>query len=137
MDDTEVLVIGAGLAGLRCADVLAAAGRDVLIWEAKSAVGGHGLPEVIFLVLIDGPGPGVPPGPQADATPPPQAPPTATAPAPKQPSSSSPPPTSESRSGRRLLGAVAALGDQPERLTVVEGTLEATLNAVAAFSGRH
>ncbi len=32
---------------------------------------------------------------------------------------------------------IAALGDQPERLTVVEGTLEATLNAVAAFSGRH
>ncbi|MDP7705102.1 MULTISPECIES: FAD-dependent oxidoreductase [unclassified Mycobacterium] len=41
MDETEVLVIGAGLAGLRCADVLAAAGRDVLIWEAKSAVGGR------------------------------------------------------------------------------------------------
>ena len=32
---------------------------------------------------------------------------------------------------------IAALGDQPERLTVVEGTLEATLDAVAAFSGRH
>ena len=32
---------------------------------------------------------------------------------------------------------IAALGDRPERLTVVEGTLEATLDAVAAFSGRH
>lgn len=41
MDDTEVLVIGAGLAGLRCADVLAAAGRDVLVWEAKGDVGGR------------------------------------------------------------------------------------------------
>lgn len=41
MDEKEVLVIGAGLAGLRCADVLAAAGRDVLIWEAKSTVGGR------------------------------------------------------------------------------------------------
>lgn len=41
MDEVEVLVIGAGLAGLRCADVLAAAGRDVLVWEAKSAVGGR------------------------------------------------------------------------------------------------
>lgn len=41
MDEVEVLVIGAGLAGLRCADVLAAAGRDVLVWEAKNAVGGR------------------------------------------------------------------------------------------------
>ena len=32
---------------------------------------------------------------------------------------------------------IAALGDRPERLTVVEGTLAATLDAVAAFSGRH
>jgi len=41
MDDTEVLVIGAGLAGLRCADVLVSAGRDVLVWEAENAVGGR------------------------------------------------------------------------------------------------
>lgn len=41
MDDTEVLVVGAGLAGLRCADVLAAAGRDVVVWEAEDAVGGR------------------------------------------------------------------------------------------------
>lgn len=41
MDETEVLVIGAGLAGLRCADLLAAAGRDVLVWEAKGEVGGR------------------------------------------------------------------------------------------------
>jgi phytoene dehydrogenase-like protein len=41
MDEIEVLVIGAGLAGLRCADVLAAAGRDVLVWEAKSTIGGR------------------------------------------------------------------------------------------------
>ncbi|WP_205873942.1 FAD-dependent oxidoreductase [Mycobacterium camsae] len=41
MDETEVLVIGAGLAGLRCADVLATAGRDVLVWEAKGQVGGR------------------------------------------------------------------------------------------------
>jgi glycine/D-amino acid oxidase-like deaminating enzyme len=41
MDDTEVLVIGAGLAGLRSADVLASAGRDVLVWEAENAVGGR------------------------------------------------------------------------------------------------
>ena len=41
MDDTEVLVIGAGLAGLRCADVLISAGCDVLVWEAENAVGGR------------------------------------------------------------------------------------------------
>jgi phytoene dehydrogenase-like protein len=32
-DDADVLVIGAGLAGLRCAGVLAAAGRDVQVLE--------------------------------------------------------------------------------------------------------
>lgn len=32
---------------------------------------------------------------------------------------------------------IAALGDQPERLTVIDGTLTAALDAVAAFSGRH
>ncbi|MDT5218988.1 MAG: hypothetical protein QOF15_1093 [Mycobacterium sp.] len=49
MDDTEVLVIGAGLAGLRCADVLVSAGRDVQVWEADNAVGGR-----IRTDLIDG-----------------------------------------------------------------------------------
>ena len=32
---------------------------------------------------------------------------------------------------------IAALGDRPERLRVVDGTTEAALEAVAAFSGRH
>ncbi|MGC2656254.1 MAG: FAD-dependent oxidoreductase [Mycobacterium sp.] len=41
MDDTEVLIVGAGLAGLRCAAVLASAGRDVAVWEAGEAVGGR------------------------------------------------------------------------------------------------
>ena len=41
MNDAEVLVIGAGLAGLRCADVLISAVRDVLVWEAEKAVGGR------------------------------------------------------------------------------------------------
>ncbi|MEY8016154.1 NAD(P)/FAD-dependent oxidoreductase [Mycobacterium servetii] len=40
-DDVEVLVIGAGLAGLRCAGVLAAAGREVRVWEAGDDVGGR------------------------------------------------------------------------------------------------
>ena len=47
MDDTEVVVIGAGLAGLRCAAVLASAGRDVAVWEAGDTVGGRVRTDVI------------------------------------------------------------------------------------------
>lgn len=39
--DCDVLVIGAGLAGLRCAAMLAARGRDVRVWEATGEVGGR------------------------------------------------------------------------------------------------
>jgi predicted NAD/FAD-dependent oxidoreductase len=39
--DVDVLVIGAGLAGLRCAGVLADAGRDVRVWERDDDVGGR------------------------------------------------------------------------------------------------
>ena len=41
MDTTEVIVIGAGIAGLRCALALAEAGRDVVVVEAGSRVGGR------------------------------------------------------------------------------------------------
>ncbi|MCF6378838.1 FAD-dependent oxidoreductase [Nocardioides KLBMP 9356] len=37
----EVVVVGAGLAGLRCAQVLADAGRDVVVLEASDDVGGR------------------------------------------------------------------------------------------------
>lgn len=47
MHDTEVLIVGAGLAGLRCAAVLAAAGRDVAVWEAGETVGGRVRTDVI------------------------------------------------------------------------------------------
>ena len=47
VEDAEILVIGAGLAGLRCASVLAAAGRDVRIWEASDEVGGRIRTDVI------------------------------------------------------------------------------------------
>jgi phytoene dehydrogenase-like protein len=47
VDDTEVLIIGAGLAGLRCAAVLASAGRDVAVWEAGESVGGRVRTDVI------------------------------------------------------------------------------------------
>lgn len=40
-DDCDVLVIGAGLAGLRCASVLAATGHTVTVWEADDGVGGR------------------------------------------------------------------------------------------------
>jgi len=41
VEECEVLVIGAGLAGLRCATELAAAGCDVRVWEAADDVGGR------------------------------------------------------------------------------------------------
>jgi phytoene dehydrogenase-like protein len=46
-DDCDVLVIGAGLAGLRCAAVLAERGRDVTVWEAEDVVGGRVRTDVI------------------------------------------------------------------------------------------
>ena len=41
MEAHDVVVIGAGLAGLRCARRLAEAGREVLVLEAEDAVGGR------------------------------------------------------------------------------------------------
>ncbi|PND58750.1 amine oxidase [Mycobacterium sp. ENV421] len=41
VDDCDVLVIGAGLAGLRCAVVLAERGYEVAVWEAEDQVGGR------------------------------------------------------------------------------------------------
>lgn len=41
MDDRDILIVGAGLAGLRCAAVLVSAGRDVEVWEACETVGGR------------------------------------------------------------------------------------------------
>ncbi len=45
--ECDVLVVGAGLAGLRCASLLAAAGRDVAVWEAGDQVGGRVRTDVI------------------------------------------------------------------------------------------
>jgi phytoene dehydrogenase-like protein len=39
--DTDVIVVGAGLAGLRCATELVAAGHDVVVLEAEADVGGR------------------------------------------------------------------------------------------------
>ncbi|TDN92300.1 phytoene dehydrogenase-like protein [Microbacterium sp. BK668] len=41
METHDVVVIGAGLAGLRCATLLAEAGRDVVVLEAADEVGGR------------------------------------------------------------------------------------------------
>ena len=39
MDNTDVVVIGAGVVGLACARALALAGREVLLLESESAFG--------------------------------------------------------------------------------------------------
>ena len=39
--DCDVFVVGAGLAGLRCASVLAERGRSVAVWESGERVGGR------------------------------------------------------------------------------------------------
>lgn len=46
-EDCDVLVIGAGLAGLRCAGVLARSGHDVVVWEAQDRVGGRVRTDVV------------------------------------------------------------------------------------------
>jgi hypothetical protein len=53
MTDTDVLVVGAGLAGLAAARHLAAAGRDVIVLEAGDAVGGRVRSERVDGVTVD------------------------------------------------------------------------------------
>ncbi|MDN4644593.1 FAD-dependent oxidoreductase [Arthrobacter sp. PsM3] len=52
-DACDVLVIGAGLAGLQCARELQAAGREVLVWEASDDVGGRIRTDRIDGFLVD------------------------------------------------------------------------------------
>jgi phytoene dehydrogenase-like protein len=52
-DRAEVVVVGAGLAGLACALDLAAAGRDVRLVEASDAVGGRVRTDVVDGFLLD------------------------------------------------------------------------------------
>ncbi|MEK0156691.1 NAD(P)/FAD-dependent oxidoreductase [Arthrobacter oryzae] len=52
-DSCEVLVVGAGLAGLQCARELQAAGRDVQVWEAADDIGGRIRTEQMDGFLVD------------------------------------------------------------------------------------
>ena len=49
----DVLVVGAGLAGLQCARELQAAGREVQVWEASDDVGGRIRTDRIDGFLVD------------------------------------------------------------------------------------
>lgn len=51
--ESEVVVVGAGLAGLQCARELVAAGLDVVVCEAESSVGGRIRTESIDGFLVD------------------------------------------------------------------------------------
>jgi phytoene dehydrogenase-like protein len=51
--DADVVVVGAGLAGLRCAEVLARAGHRVVVLEAADAVGGRQRTDEVDGFLLD------------------------------------------------------------------------------------
>lgn len=53
MSGYDVVVIGAGLAGLRCATRLAEAGRDVVVLEADDSVGGRERTDVVEGFRLD------------------------------------------------------------------------------------
>lgn len=53
MSGYDVIVIGAGLAGLRCATRLAEAGRDVVVLEAEDSVGGRERTDVVDGFRLD------------------------------------------------------------------------------------
>jgi phytoene dehydrogenase-like protein len=53
MQTHDVIVVGAGLAGLRCALELARAGRDVVVLEASSRVGGRQRSDRVDGFLLD------------------------------------------------------------------------------------
>ena len=51
--DADVVVVGAGLAGLRCAQALTQAGRDVVVLEASDVVGGRIRTDRVDGFLVD------------------------------------------------------------------------------------
>lgn len=52
-ESCEVLIVGAGLAGLQCARDLQSAGRQVQVWEASDAVGGRIRTDRVDGFLVD------------------------------------------------------------------------------------
>ena len=50
----DVIIVGAGLAGLRAAGVLATAGLDVLTLEASDGVGGRERTDLAEMMLTSG-----------------------------------------------------------------------------------
>jgi phytoene dehydrogenase-like protein len=52
-EQPRIVIVGAGLAGLACARVLAAAGRPFRILEASNAVGGRVRTDVVDGFLLD------------------------------------------------------------------------------------
>ncbi len=53
MNEYDVVVVGAGLAGLRAATRLAEAGRDVVVLEANDAVGGRERTDIVDGFRLD------------------------------------------------------------------------------------
>ena len=51
--DCDVVVIGAGLAGLRCAERLAGAGLHVVVLDAADAMGGRQRTDEVDGLLLD------------------------------------------------------------------------------------
>ena len=53
MSDAPVVVVGAGLSGLRCAGLLAESGVEVVVFEASDGVGGRARTDTVDGFRLD------------------------------------------------------------------------------------